>query len=359
MDRWLIDLAPHGTSMYEPYVTAITKKPHFSGPISRHAGRALHTRVYCRGSQIQRRCLCMRLHGSGSVSVMLFVLMILASPSSAVDLFVSNISSNGGTGSVDDPFGSLQLCVDSLVSQPAGSKCLLTTGTYRLNKTVTVQNLHGTLEQPYTIGAADNAIVTLDGTRDVPGPWTQTNGIWEAEWPTEYPEPWQLFVDDEMMVVARWPNARWDDRSVFDDRKWAHGSYHSTYCGDEMRDTTYAGPCMIVDGTASQVGDMIYDGGGPDLAGSGIDATGAAAVLNIGHWFSFGARVLSHAPGTSNFTYERDGGGGGWKAAKYKPTADRLPRRRAEPSRRGDRVALRAQHAQGLPDAAGRRGPVR
>ena len=27
-------------------------------------------------------------------------------------------------------------------------------------------------------------------------------------------------------------------------------------------------------------------------------------------------------PGTANFTYQRDSGGGGWKAAKYKPTAD-------------------------------------
>ena len=32
--------------------------------------------------------------------------------------------------------------------------------------------------------------------------------------------------------------------------------------------------------------------------------------------------VLEHAPGRSDFIYERDAGGGGWKAAKYKPTAD-------------------------------------
>ena len=200
----------------------------------------------------------------------------------------------------------------------------MTTGIFRFNTTVRVQGLHGSLDAPYVIGADDGASVTLDGTLDVPGPWSQIGdgAIWVSDWPADYPDPWQLFVGDEMMVVARWPNARWDNKSMFDDRKWAHGSKHSTYCGSELRDDIYRGPCQIVDGTASQVGDMIYDGGGPDLASSGINATGASAILNVGHWFTFGARVLSHEPGTSNFTYERDGEGGGWKAAKYKPTAD-------------------------------------
>lgn len=241
-------------------------------------------------------------------------------------MYVSNTSdSDNGTGTASNPFGSLQRCVDELRSHPAGSSCLLTEGVYRLNETVRVQNLHGTLDAPYVIGTRAGATVTLDGTLDVPGPWTQsTNGanIWEADWPVDYPEPWQLFVGGEMMVVARWPNAFWDNKSVFDDRKWAHGSKYSTYCGDELRDDVYRGPCQLVDGTASQVGDMIYDGGGPDLASSGINATGASAILNIGHWFTFAATVLSHVPGTANFTYQRDSGGGGWKAAKYKPTAD-------------------------------------
>ena len=66
--------------------------------------------------------------------------------------------------------------------------------------------------------------------------------ICEADWLVDYPEPWQLFVGGEMMVVARWPNAFWDNKSVFDDRKWVHGSKYSTYCGDELRDDVYRGP---------------------------------------------------------------------------------------------------------------------
>ena len=208
-------------------------------------------------------------------------------------LYVSNSSALGGTGSLDDPFTSLQDCVDALVGTAAGSSCLLLEGTYSVNQTVVVQSLHGTLDAPYLIGAASpGANVLIDGTLAVPGPWslqstshtftdgTVENGAhWVAEWPDDgRPEPWQLFVDGEMMIPARWPNARWDDRTVFDDTYWAHGSSSSTYCGSELRDTQYAGPCRIVDGTTGPT-----PAGSRTLAASGINATGAAAVLNIGH----------------------------------------------------------------------------
>ena len=208
-------------------------------------------------------------------------------------LYVSNSSALGGTGSLDDPFTSLQDCVDALVGTAAGSSCLLLEGTYRLNQTVVVQSLHGTLDAPYLIGAASlGANVLIDGTLAVPGPWqsqptshtftdgtVENGGHWVADWPDDgRPEPWQLFVDGEMMIPARWPNARWDDKTVFDDTYWAHGSSSSTYCGSELRDTQYAGPCRLVDGTSGPT-----PAGSRTLAASGINATGAAAVLNIGH----------------------------------------------------------------------------
>ena len=51
----------------------------------------------------------------------------------------------------------------------------------------------------------------------------------------------------------------------------------------------------------------------PSLSASGINATGAAAILNIGHWFSFTGVVEQHAPGSSHFVYRRFDG---WKVAK-------------------------------------------
>lgn len=50
------------------------------------------------------------------------------------------------------------------------------------------------------------------------------------------------------------------------------------------------------------------------LAASGLNATGAAAVLNIGHWYTHAGLVHAHAPGSSNFTYLSRPG---WKVLKY------------------------------------------
>ena len=169
--------------------------------------------------------------------------LLLAQSSSS--FYVANVSGVGGDGSLGNPFASLQSCANALeASNAPGSECLLLEGSYRLNETVVVQNLHGTPEQPIRIAAAPGHAVTFDGTLDVDGPWTWQNtasgGHWVAAWPEGRPEPWQLFVGDQMMIPARWPNARWDDRTVFDDTYWAHGS--STPIRSPHK---YSPPCPI------------------------------------------------------------------------------------------------------------------
>ena len=83
----------------------------------------------------------------------------------ATIFYATNASSlDVGTGSLSDPFTSIQSCVAAL-SAP-GDECLLLGGMYRLNQTVVVQNLHGTLAAPYRISAAPGADVLFDGTLD-------------------------------------------------------------------------------------------------------------------------------------------------------------------------------------------------
>ena len=89
----------------------------------------------------------------------------------------------------------------------------------------------------------------------------------------------QLFIDDEMMTNARWPDALWKDRTVFDVSYWAKSSASSTR------------------------GEM-FDDGTKDLAGSRLDATGAMAILNVGSFNTFTARVERHLPGLPNFSYD-------------------------------------------------------
>ena len=101
---------------------------------------------------------------------------------------------------------------------------------------------------------------------------------------------------------------RWDDRTVFLSEHWAHGTKNSTYCGTEQRDGNPDGnPCLLVDGTHDHPTDA-------SLAASCINASGAAAVLNIGHWYSFAGFVANHTPCDGQFTYRS---GDDWKASKY------------------------------------------
>ena len=47
----------------------------------------------------------------------------------------------------------------------------------------------------------------------------------------------------------------------------------------------------------------MIDDGSKDLAGSGLDVTGAMAILNIGSFNTFTARVEKHKAGSPSFTY--------------------------------------------------------
>ena len=138
---------------------------------------------------------------------------------SASPFYVSNATTSGSGTTVDDPM-SLHECVAALSTRVAGTSCLLLTGEYQLNGTVEIRGLHGTSDAPYRIGAAPGHAVTLDGTRDVPGPWiwsvashTFSDGStadvsrWVADWPEGWAEPWQLFADGEMQVEQGHPRA--------------------------------------------------------------------------------------------------------------------------------------------------------
>jgi hypothetical protein len=48
----------------------------------------------------------------------------------------------------------------------------------------------------------------------------------------------------------------------------------------------------------------MIDNGDHDLAGSGINATDAMAILNIGSFNTFVARIRHHSKGSDYFTYK-------------------------------------------------------
>jgi len=178
-------------------------------------------------------------------------------------------------GSWSKPFETVADCVKAL--ENPGDECQIREGRYR--EEIDVQGLTGTEEQPIVIRGYGNERPILDGTVEI----TPEEGEWQRDGNIYFGKIkhtiWQLFFDDLMMTNARWPDANWSKKTLFDGNKnWAKTS------------------------KTSKRGKIIDDGDA--LKNSGKDMTGAMAILNIGSWNTFVAPVELHNPGDNFFTYE-------------------------------------------------------
>ena len=195
-----------------------------------------------------------------------------------LELFVSPNGQDGNDGSQANPFATIQKAANTLSS---GDTCYIRGGTY--HEAVVKSSLAGTAAKPITFVNYGGETVILDGTQPVTGlgstGWTQHSGsIYRT---TLNRDVWQLFVNGEQMIPARWPNARFDDETVWDSlTHWGRG------------------------GTDDTNGTMVdHSHNGISLVASGLDLTGAIAILNVGNWATWALPVISHAAGTDSFTY--------------------------------------------------------
>ena len=103
-----------------------------------------------------------------------------------------------------------------------------------------------------------------------------------------------------------------DDASVFDDEVGARLVRLDLLRHRDRGQTDLPQPChMVALELPGRTTERL------SLAAANVDA-GAAAILNIGHWFSFTGEA-AHNAGNNSFTYKRFDG---WKAAKYVPYHD-------------------------------------
>ena len=210
---------------------------------------------------------------------------------STADVFYAKAGAKDGDGSFGAPFGTIQECVDSI--KKGGDECQIRAGTYR--EQVQVRGIRGWLETPAVIKGYKDERPLLDGTVEihpVAGKWEQNGKMYFGKIKETI---WQLFYDDLMMTNARWPNAKWSDKSIFDGvNRWAKMDWRESEPGK-----------------ITHINDKLKD--------SGLNMTGAIGILNIGSWNSFMAKVDSHTPGTSTFTYTDTFGPykEKWRKAKY------------------------------------------
>ena len=193
------------------------------------------------------------------------------------EYFVSVDGDDSNPGTISQPFQHVQKAVELL---KPGDVCTIREGRYL--EEVSISGLQGLPGNPIMFRAYPGENVLFDGTVPLVYKWDKFKDnihVTKANI-----DVWQLFVDGEMQVNARWPNAFWSDFSVFDYIHWGFSSSKSTYDQDT--------------GTG-----VMDDNGTQNLAGSGLNATGAIAILNIGSWLTWAGFVEEHTPGESSFKY--------------------------------------------------------
>merc|ERR1719348_302416 len=183
----------------------------------------------------------------------------------------------------EDAFRSIQRCVESL--RLPGDSCNLRAGRY--HEEVNVSGIRGTQEEPIVIRSFEDEEATWDGTVPIQPPeWLldSETGICSAAIEEDI---YALFQNDELLTAARWPNALWSDKTIFNNSFW----------GKVDKSLEYG---------------VIVDDGRLGLASSGINATGAMAILNIGSFNTYVRPVTEHNPGSETFTYNHDMGEVHW-----------------------------------------------
>ena len=207
--------------------------------------------------------------------ILYLVLIISVSLLSATDYYVSPNGSDDNSGTIETPFQTIQHAADLMQS---GDNCYLRAGIY--HEEIQINNLNGNSSDPITFTNYQDEPVILDGTIPITSSWTVHDGNIYKTTLTE--DIWQLFVDGEEMVMARWPNARFDDETIWDQEDhWAHGDENESVNGTEVDDPH----------------------SGADLTSLSFSIEGALAVLNVGSFRTWTKNVESHSAGSNSFTY--------------------------------------------------------
>ena len=189
----------------------------------------------------------------------------------AAEIHVSPAGSDSASGAAGQPLRTIQAAAGRL--RP-GDAAVIHAGVYRESVAITNSGCAGA---PVTLRAAPGEKAVIDGTDVLDLKWDRWRGdIYKA---AAGPQPFrQLFFDGAMMFEARWPNLA-SLADLWSSNRWS------------------------VAGPGSEHGQVVD----PRLAATGLDMTGATAVLNVCHQFYTWTRpVKAHRAGSDTFTYARD-----------------------------------------------------
>ena len=146
---------------------------------------------------------------------LIFLFLLLSSNifSQSEVKYVSPNGSDSNDGSLISPYKTIAKALSTLNT---GTIKLLD-GIYR--EKVVIENKNNII-----ISGEQSGNIVIDGTINLNEfNWTETeNNIFKTTIDTAI---WQLFVEDEEMVMARWPNVKFSDGTIWDnDNYWAKGT---------------------------------------------------------------------------------------------------------------------------------------
>jgi hypothetical protein len=176
-----------------------------------------------------------------------------------------------GNGSIQNPYQTIGKAV-SVISE--GDTIIIREGIY--HEEITINNYNATENQPTTIKNYPNETVVIDGTIDISGTWADDPDDNNIKLVENITSPiTQLFVGNDQMIMARWPNAQFDDLSIFDKHNWAEGDESTSLDGQLYIDETKKDP-----GT--------------------INLTNSIGILNVGSFKTFNRLISYHTQQSGN-----------------------------------------------------------
>lgn len=195
------------------------------------------------------------------------VLVLLAGPADAANYYVATNGSNSNSGTLAQPYLTIQKAADAAQT---GDNVYVLGGTYR--ETVTVHQ-SGTALAPITFQPYRGANVTITGLDSANSGWSNAGGSIYSRSVSSGVS--QVFVDGQLMLGARWPNAVYNNplRSVGSTISSVTLRTPPTY--SVMGDTALAG-------TGSWIGAKMSI-----LAGDGICAFGTTVTDQSGTQCNF------------------------------------------------------------------------
>ena len=228
-----------------------------------------------------------------------FVVEKMVTPAAPLDLglnigaaepvvYVSPMGDDANVGSLEAPFKTVM----QALSSPVVDTVYLLPGTYY--EDVRIDALARTADKPLLITAKDKGTVLFEGVERFNYNWqayAENENIYVTDLPKDV---WQLFVDDKMMINARWPNADHPFED-FDNSNW--WDRHASWCKGDKSGTTFG------EINGELIG-RVKENGEKGMAATGIDFNGKMGVLNVNSMESYAGIIYDYTVGTDSFNYQ-------------------------------------------------------